>query len=379
MSWSQTILNSLIMIVVLFNLVFSASCSYKESVTDNDGQKTINGYLLALFGVFAGLGSMVYKIIAAISASAIKTKKPKKSKQAGVLSGKAGSNEKNDTILIAIIDFWIMFGLSWLCYTIFNVIGASDVIEDMSTFEKIINVGKYIANTFVMVMYYGFIYGLFGGENCRIQETFISSAFNAIKDFGDSLEVADTDTDISLKAIKQDIENELEAVKTTGKGLKIDVVGYIKSSIGRAISTVAEFFATITCVYVSFRNIAVVVFNVIFDVMYFSLIWFASDKTEEVEMAYDLEVIGDVVGIFKSMFWTLVILIIIKILVKVILLFLPESISDKIYGGSAKLNSFYRNKLKEMSTTNLTSDTFAMTNTPDRLIRAAKMASGGKA
>lgn len=359
MNLLQTILNSIITIVVLFNLVYSASSSYKESVTDEDNQKTINGYLLALFGIFAGFGNAVYRVIRKVSQAVSKDKKSK----------------EVDLAFAGIIDFWIVFGLSYILYIVFNLLGASDAIEDMSVIEKVLNVGKYVVNTFVMIMYYGFVFGLFGGDNCRIQETFLSGIFNKIKSLGDSLETVDTE--ISIKTVKEDINKEIESVKTTGKGTKIDVLQYLKSSVGRFISTLAEFCSSVTSVYVSFRNIITLLQIVITNAIFSLVMWFAN-RGEESELAYGLEVLEDISEIFTNLFWSLVILLIIKILVKIVLNFLPESISESIYAGSSSLTKKYKDKLSKMSADNLTSDSFAMKNTPDKLLRAARMASGNK-
>lgn len=357
MNLGQTILNTFISFIVLFNLTYSASSAYKESVTDEDNQKTINGYLLALFGVFAGFGNVVYKVIRKCNVSTARDRKTK----------------KVDFTFADVLDFFVLYGVSYIVYLIFNVIGGVSSIEDMNTIEKILNVSRYIGNTFIMIMYYGFVFGLFGGDNCRIQETFISCIFDKFKQFGDSLERLGS-TDITLKNISNTVYTELDTIKTTGKGTKLNILDYFKTASGRTISTVFEFLSSITSVYVSLRNVITCINIVLFSTVFSAFYWVFTRNMDNQEFTYDLKVLDNVVDTLSNLFWSLIILLIVKVIVKLILHLLPDAVSNNIYKASSSLNKHYRDKLANMSRDNLSKDKFAMKNTPERLLRAARIA-----
>ena len=231
-------MNSAIMficnVLIAFNIVYSQASSYKESITDYTKSKTINGYLLAIFTAFAKVGNFVYRIIRRISIVSTKSKDGK---------------ECPDFIRVA--DTILVFGISIVMYKLFGIYNNTAGVEEFTFIEKVLHCGIYFTHFVLTLAYYGFIYGLFGCDNCRIQDSILSRPFNMLQDFGHSITVKETG--LSKESIKEAISDEKDV--TVNNTIIMSLINYGKSTVGRIISTIAENIASLVSVYIGIKNI----------------------------------------------------------------------------------------------------------------------------
>lgn len=352
-------MNSAIMficnVLIAFNIVYSQAASYKESITDYTKSKTINGYLLAVFTAFAQVGNFVYHIIRRISIAGGKDKK-----------GKKGVD------LTGAIDALLMLGISILMYKLFGIYNNTVDVEEFTFIEKVLHCGIYFTHFILTLAYYGFIYGLFGCDNCRIQDSILSKPFNVLQDFGHSITVKETG--LSKESIKEAISDEKDV--TVNNTIIMSLINYGKSTVGRIISTIAENIASLVSVYIGIKNIWAFLLFAIFGILYTALFNFIAkggvDPSKAEEVVADA--IGNPISIItdniKNFLIIMLVVCIIKIVSKLVITVMPKSVQNVIYEGSYKLNVKSQESLKKMSDDNFNSDAYAQ-KYASPLIRAA--------
>lgn len=358
-------MNILIMFIcnvfIAFNIVYSQAASYKESITDYTKSKTINGYLLCIFTAFAQVGNFVYHIIRRIA-----------------IAGGKSKNGKKDTYLITgAIDALIVFGISIFMYKLFGIYNNTVDVEEFTFIEKVLHYGVYFTHFLLTLAYYGFIYGMFGGDNCRIQDSILSRPFNALQDFGHSITVKETG--LSKESIKEAVSDEKDV--TVNNSIIMSLINYGKSTVGRIISTVAENIASLVSMYVGIKNATSFGLFFMFGAIY-SFIWSFLSKSN-VDPSEAEEVVADAVGNpisvvidnVKNFLIIMIVVCIIKIIAKLVIAILPKSVQNTIYEGSYKLNVKSQESLKKMSDDNFNSDSYAQRYS-NELIRAAHKGSG---
>ena len=352
-------MNSAIMficnVLIAFNIVYSQASSYKESITDYTKSKTINGYLLAVFTAFAQVGNFVYHIIRRISIAGGKDKKGKKYVD-----------------LTGAIDTLLMLGISILMYKLFGIYNNTVDVEEFTFIEKVLHCGIYFTHFILTLAYYGFIYGLFGCDNCRIQDSILSKPFNVLQDFGHSITVKETG--LSKESIKEAINDEKDV--TVNNTVIMSLINYGKSTIGRIVSTVAENIASLVSVYVGIKNIGSFVLFVLFGFWFTFGFNFLSNTNVDPDEAKEVvaDAIGNPISIItdnvKNFLVIMLVVCIIKIASKLVITVLPKSVQNVIYEGSYKLNVKSQNTLNKMSDDNFNSDAYAQ-KYASPLIRAA--------
>lgn len=352
-------MNSAIMficnVLIAFNIVYSQASSYKESITDYTKSKTINGYLLAIFTAFAKVGNFVYRIIRRISIVSTKSKDGK---------------ECPDFIRVA--DTILVFGISIVMYKLFGIYNNTAGVEEFTFIEKVLHCGIYFTHFVLTLAYYGFIYGLFGCDNCRIQDSILSRPFNMLQDFGHSITVKETG--LSKESIKEAISDEKDV--TVNNTIIMSLINYGKSTVGRIISTIAENIASLVSVYIGIKNIWAFLSFAIFGILYTAIFNFFAkggvDPSKAEEVVADA--IGNPISIItdnvKNFLVIMLVVCIIKIASKLVITVLPKSAQNIIYEGSYKLNVKSQESLKKMSDDNFNSDAYAQ-KYASPLIRAA--------
>lgn len=355
-------MNSAIMficnVLIAFNIVYSQAASYKESITDYTKSKTINGYLLAIFTAFAKVGNFVYRIIRRISIVSTKSKDGK---------------ECPDFIRVA--DTILVFGISIVMYKLFGIYNNTAGVEEFTFIEKVLHCGIYFTHFVLTLAYYGFIYGLFGCDNCRIQDSILSRPFNMLQDFGHSITVKETG--LSKESIKEAISDEKDV--TVNNTIIMSLINYGKSTVGRIISTIAENIASLVSVYIGIKNIWAFLSFAIFGILYTAIFNFFAkggvDPSKAEEVVADA--IGNPISIItdnvKNFLVIMLVVCIIKIASKLVITVLPKSAQNIIYEGSYKLNVKSQESLKKMSDDNFNSDAYAQ-KYASPLIRAAHKA-----
>ena len=348
-------MNSIIMFIcnvfIAFNIVYSQATSYKESITDYTKSKTVNGYLLALFVAFAKVGNLVYHILRRISIFSLKDKK--------------------------VLDTILVFGISLSMYRLFGVYNNTANVEEFTFIEKVLHCGIYFTHFILTLAYYGFVYGLFGCDNCRIQDSILSRPFNVLQDFGHSITVKETG--LSKESVKEALNDEKDS--TVNNSIIMSLINYGKSTIGRIISTIAENIASLVSVYVGIKNIWAFLSFAIFGIGYsliFNFFMKGGIKPSDAE-----EVVSDAIGNpisiiidnIKNFLIIMLVVCIIKIISKLVIIVLPKYVQNVIYESSYKLNVKSQESLKKMSDDNFNSDTYAQKYSSE-LIRAAHKGSG---
>lgn len=223
-----------------------------------------------------------------------------------------------------------------------------------------------------LVLYYGFIYGLFGCDNCRIQDSILSKPFNVLQDFGHSITVKETG--LSKESIKEAINDEKDV--TVNNTVIMSLINYGKSTIGRIVSTVAENIASLVSVYVGIKNIGSFVLFVLFGFWFTFCFNFLSNTNVDPDEAKEVvaDAIGNPISIItdnvKNFLVIMLVVCIIKIASKLVITVLPKSVQNVIYEGSYKLNVKSQNTLNKMSDDNFNSDAYAQ-KYASPLIRAA--------
>lgn len=340
-------------VLIAFNIVYSQAASYKESITDYTKSKTINGYLLCIFTAFAKLGNFVYRIICRMAAV-----------------GEKGA--KKDTHLATLaVDTLIVFGISIFMYKVFGIYNNAVNVEEFTFIEKILHCAVYFSHFLITLAYYGFVYGLFGGDNCRIQDSIFSKPFNALQDFGHSITVKETG--LSKESVKEAISDEKDV--TVNNSIVASLINYGKSTIGRIISTIAENIASLVSVYVGIKNISSFVLFLFFG-LFFTFFLNIGNLNPDVEGAEKVvtDALGNPISIItdnvKNFLIIMLIVCIIKIAARLVIAILPKSLQNTIYEGSYKLNVKSQQSLKKMSDDNFNSDPYAQKYS-NELIRAA--------
>lgn len=347
-------------VCIAFNIVYSQAASYKESITDYTKSKTVNGYLLSLFVAFAKVGNLVYRILRRISIFSMKSK-----------------DGKDSSDFIKVADTILVFGVSIAMYKLFGVYNNAANVEEFTFIEKVLHCGIYFTHFILTLAYYGFVYGLFGCDNCRIQDSILSKPFNALQDFGHSITVKETG--LSKESIKEAIDDEKDV--TVNNGVIMSLLNYGKSTIGRIISTIAENIASLVSVYVGIKNIWGFIAFLVFGIGYsliFNFFMKGGIKPSDAE-----EVVSDAIGNpisiitdnIKNFLIIMLVVCIIKIISKLVITVLPKSVQNVIYEGSYKLNVKSQESLKKMSDDNFNSDVYAQKYS-NELIRAAHKGSG---
>lgn len=358
-------MNSIIVFIcnvfIAFNIVYSQAASYKESITDYTKSKTINGYLLGIFTMFAQVGNFVYHIVRRIA----------------IVSNKSKDGKKNTFPVIGAMDTLIVFSISILLYKLFGVYNSNVNVEEFTFIEKVLNYGVYFTHFLLTLAYYGFIYGMFGGDNCRIQDSILSRPFNLLLDFGHSITVKETG--LSKESIKEAVKDEEDI--TVNNSIIMSIINYGKSTIGRIISTVAENIASLVSMYVGIKNATSFGLFFMFGTVFSLLISFFTkasvDPSEAEEVVVDA--VGNPISVVtdnvKDFLIIMLVVCIIKIAAKLVIAVLPKSIQNAIYEGSYKLNIKSQESLKKMSDDNFNSDAYAQRYS-NELIRAAHKGSG---
>lgn len=358
-------MNILIMFIcnvfIAFNIVYSQAASYKESITDYTKSKTINGYLLGIFTIFAQAGNFVYHIIRRIA----------------VAGGKSKNGKKDTYLITGAIDALIIFGISIFMYKLFGVYNSTVDVEEFTFIEKVLHYGVYFTHFLLTLAYYGFIYGMFGGDNCRIQDSILSRPFNLLQDFGHSITVKETG--LSKESIKEAVNDEKDI--TVNNSIIMSLINYGKSTVGRIISTVAENIASLVSMYVGIKNATSFGLFFMFGVVY-SFLWSFISKSS-VDPSEAEEVVADAVGNpisvitdnVKNFLIIMLVVCTIKIIARLVIAILPKSLQNTIYDGSYKLNVKSQHSLKKMSDDNFNSDAYAQKYSSE-LIRAAHKGSG---
>ena len=358
-------MSSLIMFIcnvfIAFNIVYSQAASYKESITDYTKSKTVNGYLLGIFTAFAQIGNFVYHIIRRIA----------------IAGGKSKDGKKNTYPITGAIDALVVFGISIFMYKLFGVYNSNVDVEEFTFIEKVLHYGVYFTHFLLTLAYYGFIYGMFGGDNCRIQDSILSRPFNLLQDFGHSITVKETG--LSKESIKEAVKDEEDI--TVNNSIIMSLINYGKSTVGRIISTVAENIASLVSMYVGIKNATSFGLFFMFGIIYSLLMSFLTkssvDPSEAEEVVADA--IGNPISVItdnvKDFLIIMLVVCIIKIIARLVIAVLPKSIQNTIYDGSYKLNVKSQESLKKMSDDNFNSDVYAQRYS-NELIRAAHKGSG---
>lgn len=358
-------MNILIMFVcnvfIAFNIVYSQAASYKESITDYTKSKTINGYLLGIFTIFAQAGNFVYHIIRRIA----------------VAGGKSKNGKKDTYLITGAIDALIVFGISISIYKLFGIYNNAVEVEEFTFIEKVLHYGVYFTHFLLTLAYYGFIYGMFGGDNCRIQDSILSRPFNLLQDFGHSITVKETG--LSKESIKEAVSDEKDV--TVNNSIIMSLINYGKSTVGRIVSTVAENIASLVSMYVGIKNATSFGLFFMFGIIYSFLLSFLTksnvDPSEAEEVVADAvgNPISVVIDNVKNFLIIMLVVCIIKIIAKLVIAVLPKSLQNTIYEGSYKLNVKSQESLRKMSDDNFNSDAYAQRYS-NELIRAAHKGSG---
>ena len=357
----NTLITFICNILIAFNIVYSQAAAYKESISDYTKSKTINGYLLAVFTVFAKVGNFVYRLTRRVTN----------------LNGDSKSKTTINYFVTGTMDTLMVFIISLFMYKMFGTYNSSVNVEDFTFMEKILHFRIYFVHFLVTLAYYGFLYGLFGGDNCRIQESILSKPFNALQKVGQAMTTKETG--LSVDSIKEAISDERDA--TVNNSIAASIINYGKSSIGRILSTIGENVSSLVSVYVGAKNIlSFIMFLVVgYAVGYAGnfLLWFNTGRQIAVEGAEDIvaDALGNPVEIItdniKDFLIIMLIVCIVKIVARLVISILPRPLQTKIYDGSYKLNVKSQQSLKKMSDDNFNSDSYAQKYS-NELIRAAR-------
>ena len=348
MNW---IIETVLQILVATNMAFAAALSYKESITNNKNKKTVNGFLWIPFKFMVDLGSLFY----GMSIALVRDKKDKE-------DGKPDS-------FSMVMGVLAMIGFSVLANIIFATISSS--IEDAGVFIKLLNTVKI---TLLQTLYYGFVYGLFGGENGRLRNSALTKLTNSIISKADKWDVADFKDD--LKSAVKTADTELHAAMEHKKGESFNVVNYLKSSVAKVITTFAKHIKGLSSVPVDITSFAsyLIVFTMCFIYKAISTFVWSHSGGSDIGSVDTAEALLNPVSVvtdqIKSFLITMVVMVVIKILVKIILLILPDTISDAVYSASNKLHDKLKSKV---DATDKVSEEKA-----DSLMKKLKLAEGNK-
>lgn len=333
---NYVVIGGIVQFLTVVNVAYAASLSYKESLTNGSGiKKTSNGILLAIFFLCAKIGQGMYRIIR-------------------FMSGSKKAVERKDKIFAGVISALLTYGLALFLYLLYSALCVS-VPEGESISTYITMTAK---STFQTVLYYGFIFGLFGGDNCRLVTTFIGKAAGAITNKFNQID--DVRYVENAKDAIEIAKEEIADRKAGGTGIKINPAKYIISCITKTLTTVLENVRGLTSVLVDVANIegfitlALAVFGFRF------IYWFASKGEVSSELRLDFDhPMSVLVGNITSMITTIVIICLIKLIIMLIMSVMPESISNVWYAFNGKLYNGSMDSLNQMAERNLEQDTYA--------------------
>lgn len=343
-------------ILIVFNIVYSQAAAYKESISDYTKSKTINGYLLAVFTVFAKVGNFVYRL----------------TRRFTNLNGDSKSKTTINYFVTGTMDTLTVFIISLFMYKTFGAYNSSVNVEDFTFMEKILHFRIYFVHFLVTLAYYGFVYGLFGGDNCRIQESVLSKPFNALQKVGQAMTTKETG--LSMDSIKEAVNDERDA--TVNNSIAASIINYGKSSIGRILSTIGENVSSLVSAYVGAKNILSFIMFLVVGYAGSFLLRFNTGRQIAVEGAEDIvaDAMGNPVEIItdniKDFLIIMLIVCIVKVVARLVISILPRTLQTKIYDGSYQLNVKSQQSLKKMSDDNFNSDAYAQAYS-NELLRAA--------
>jgi hypothetical protein len=298
---------------------------------------------------------------------------------ADIMGGRAKENNNQNSvgyILANAFNALFMFVLSIVMWKAMGEYNSTFNPDDASTIEKILHIGSYITHFLVALMYYGFAYGLFGGDNCRMQDTPLSKIFDKIKEFGKGIAVRSVSTNI--KNVKKVVEDEVSSEKNIFQL----IASYFVSSVGKAISSIAEDLSSLTTIYASIKNIHSLFFTaigmfVIYAIRSFQIERLDDTSLEEMANTISIDPIETITSSFKNFIIIMLILVVVKLVIRLLLQLTPKTFRNKVFDKSYALNQDCQKKLAEMSKSNFETDTCAKTYS-NRMLYAASLAHPGK-
>lgn len=342
-------IGGIVQFLTVINLAYAASLGYKESITNGHGiKKTSNGVLMMFFLVCATGGQLLYKTMRAISGSS-KAKKDK------------------DKIFVGVLSAILTYGLALFTSRIYNAI-CVPAPDGCSIVTKLLLMAT---STLQSVVYYGFIFGLFGGENCRLVDTPISKLMSIISEKVAGLNTA---TFVESKDdVKELVVTEAEAQSSGKSGVKINPISYILSVLSKSISTVCESIGGITTILVDVSNFTGAVTMALFIFGMRAIVWFSNgmvsgDADVPAIVENPVDVLTESV---LSMVVSIVVICLVKLIVRLIMMVLPKGVSDTWYKLNDSLYTKALNKLNDMSKENLKYDKYAMESSIRRMMEKA--------
>ncbi len=334
---TNQILSTIISVLLATNFAYASALSYKESVTNGKYERTSNGIFSVVFLPFMYVGKALYGIIKLFTGIFFNKKKSAAVDKifAGLVSG----------LLTIIFASVLRFGF-----------GAASFMggEDISIFARI---AIFFKNTILQVIYYGIIFGLFGGDNCRLQNTPIGDLMDAIDDKLDA--IGDADFITGVNDAVDFAKEEYAKDKKAGKVTKTKILPYVKAIATKSLSTVTETVRGLTSLLVDVKNIVAFSITVIFMLLYSAFKALAGVSAD----ADVSEIISSPVDILKeqvlNFIITMVIIAVIKLIIKLIMLAVPKKVSDGYYSMNASLNKSVMSKLNGYSKHSYDTDDYA--------------------
>ncbi len=289
------------------NLTYAACLSYKESITNNKNKKTINGFLLLPFTVMVRVGGFIYSALCKIC--------------------RIGNKKEEDNFMSNCLSTFLMVMCAVGFYHVFIL--ASNIPDDAGLFVKILSMVK---DTIVNTLYYGLVYGLFGGECGRLRNTIVSKITDSVSNIAERFDKAILIEDFD--SAKEVLLNEKNSIATTGKSSKVNVLDYVQSVFAKLITSIAEHIKGLFSLLSTGTGIMPYIMYVVI-MFLIELLGNPFGETDMEEVSETVTGYGNIISDqIKVVAITFVFMILIRVLLKLILIVLPNNVSNAVYGVS---------------------------------------------
>lgn len=314
------IISAICNLFILTNLTYAAAATYKKTLASKSAVPGVNLLFLTLFSGFVCLGRAVYCLIRLF---------------ARISAGDKDNNKSQ--VLVGIVDFFAVLFTSLIAYLFYDALISVYLVESFSLSDGLSQLWDYCMNAIISISYYGFVFGLFGGNNCRIEETLISKFFIELGEKGSKL---------------ADIEEN--------KGIQ----DYLKIFLGKVLEIIGECFGRITSIYVGVKNVSACIMFLFLYFAFCSLFWFAGGKiqltADQTEISLVMYVIGNpieqLMTVATTMGITFVITAFVKLLFILINLLIPVVKREPMQAALKRYVETKNAKLDEMAVKNRLAD-----------------------
>lgn len=331
-------IGGIIQFLLLTNIAYAASLSYKESITNSSGiKKTSNGIFMAYFSGCATIGNLGYQAIRVFS---------------------SGGRKKQDKIWVGSLSAAMTVLMSLIAGTMQN-----GFIRSMPEDHSFLNTfGTTVRLTWISLTYFGYVFGLFGGLNVRLIDTPVSNMFISIKDKLDKY----CEVQI-IEGVKDAVEvakSELIAAEHGESGTSVNIVKYLVAVVCKVVTSLCEELHGLSVVLVDVANFVGAATLALY-LFVFRALWYFVNGMGSSEVADESveQIISNPVNMLfdnlLNMFISIVIICIIKGIIKLVLMVLPAPVSEYWYELNNNLYVWSSNRLEAMTKKNYERDTYA--------------------